>query len=126
MKLDALIDQAKKKSGLTYGEMAAALGVRQDRITEWKSGKHQPRAGTIAYFADLAGLPVLETVAVIEGQFDERLAPIWKRALGNFRAVQAAAGLTQINQLMGVVKSLLYRTCKDRPQNWPLGAIFGV
>ena len=86
-----LIDLAKNKSGMSLGLMAEELGVRQERITEWKNGKFAPSAGVLAYFAEKADLPVLQTVAEIEVQLDNRFAHIWAKALGNLRAAGVAA-----------------------------------
>ena len=41
--------------------------------------------------AECAGLPVLQTVAEIEAQLDERYAPIWREALGKLTAAGVAA-----------------------------------
>lgn len=93
MNTSALIDLAKKHSGMTLGEMAKELGIRQERISEWKKGTFKPEAGELAYFAEKAELPILETVAEIEEQFDPRFAHIWAKALGNLRAAGVAASL---------------------------------
>lgn len=89
-----LIELAKKQSGMSLGQMADELGIRQDRITEWKKGQFNPDAGVLAYFADKAGLNVAETVMEIERTLDPRFAPIWEKALGNFRAALAASHAT--------------------------------
>lgn len=91
MTVAELIELAKQNSGMTLGHMATELGIRQDRITEWKKGKFRPNAGELAYFADKAGLDVAETVMDVERSFDPRFAAIWERALGNLRAAAAAA-----------------------------------
>ena len=77
----SLIDQARGKSGQTFGEIATELGRNQTRISEWRSGKAKPEASEIAYFAEKAGLPVLETVAELEAQLRPAYAGIWAKAL---------------------------------------------
>lgn len=91
-----LIELAKKNSGLSLGQMAKELGIQQTRISEWKKGLFKPEAGELAYFAEKAGLPILETVAEIEEQFDPRFAHIWAKALGNLRAAGIAASLNLV------------------------------
>lgn len=119
MNVAELIELAKKTSGMTLGQMAAELQIRQDRITEWKKGQFKPAAGEIAYFAEKAGLPVLETVAEIEEVIDPRFSHIWAKALGNLRAAGIAATVTlspltssAIKAVQRVVKSLLYRSAQ--------------
>lgn len=94
MNIRELIDLAKERSGMTLGQLADDLGKNQNRISEWRVGKATPDAGTIAYFANKAGLPVFETVAEIEAQLDKRHAPIWQAALGKLRAAGVAATVT--------------------------------
>lgn len=89
MNIKELIDQAKLTSGMTFGDMSKEIGVLQSRISEWRRGKFTPNAGVLAYFAEKAGLPVLETVAEMVSQQDPRFREIWARALVN-RHVGAA------------------------------------
>lgn len=106
MQTHELITAAKKHSKLTFGQMAKELEVHQDRITEWKKGTFQPSAGVLAYFAEKAGLPVLETVAEIEEQFDPRFSHIWAKALGNLRAAGVAASLTTAPLIYSIAETI--------------------
>lgn len=95
MTLSELIDMAVERKG---SRRAVAAGMHQspNRLTDWKGGSRKPDAHEIAYLAETAGLPVLETVAEIESQLDERYAAIWRAALGKLRAAGVAAGLVMI------------------------------
>lgn len=84
MDLAQLIDAAKNKKG-SLGAVAEGLGVHQARLSHWKSGKYKPDAHTIAYLAECAGLPVLETVAEIEAQLEPRFESTWRKALRKLR-----------------------------------------
>ena len=106
MDTKTLIDLAKKNSGMSLGDMAKELGYHQAKITEWKKGTFEPSAGVLAYFAEKAGLPVLETVAQIEEQFDPRFAHIWAKALGNLRAAGVAATVTLIPLTSSVIDAV--------------------
>ncbi len=90
MKLAELIDLAVTNKG---SRRVVAEGLNQDpqRLTDWKAGRRKPDANEIAYLAECAGAPVLETVAEIEAQLDTRYAKIWKDALKNLRAANNAA-----------------------------------
>lgn len=94
MKIRELIDAAVKHSGQTQGEIAAELMVKPARLSEWKSGDRKPDANEIAFFAEKAGLPVLETLAEVEAELDARYSHIWAKALGNLRAAGIAATVT--------------------------------
>lgn len=92
MDLLQLIEEAKRKKG-SLGAVAEGLGVHQARISYWKSGKYKPDASTIAYLAECAGLPVLETVAEIEAQLDPRFASTWRKALKKMKTTGAVASV---------------------------------
>ncbi len=94
MQISELIESAKKSSGLSLGQMANDLGIRQARITEWKKGQFEPKAGVIAYFAKKAGLNVLETIVKIEIELDPRFTEIWQEALVKMNAAKVAADAT--------------------------------
>jgi DNA-binding transcriptional regulator YiaG len=40
--------------GLTQAEMADALGVRQQTISEWETGRYQPRGASVRMLQFLA------------------------------------------------------------------------
>ena len=90
MTLTELIERAALNAG-SLKQLAEAMGKHQNRLTEWKKGTHKPDAHDIAFLARKAGLPVLETVAEIEAQLDDRYASIWREALGKLRAAGIAA-----------------------------------
>ncbi|MEK8084892.1 transcriptional regulator [Aquabacterium sp. A3] len=95
MTLTELIEQAAARAG-SHGELAKLLDRHQTRLSEWKKGKQKPDAHEVAFMAELAGLPVLETVAEIEAQLDERYAAVWRSALGKLKAAGVAAGAVLI------------------------------
>ena len=88
--LSELIDAAADESG-SRSALARDMNTRPQRINEWARGAAKPDAHDIAFLARKAGLPVLETVAEIEAQLDERYASIWREALGKLRAAGIAA-----------------------------------
>ncbi len=90
MDLPELLDAAKRRKG-SLKDIAAELGMHPNRLSDWRAGRLKPSASEIAYLAECAGLPILETVADIESQLDSQHAGIWKRALGNLRAAGVAA-----------------------------------
>lgn len=92
MTLIELIEQAAARAG-SHGELAKLLDRHQTRLSEWKKGKQKPDAHEVAFMAELAGLPVLETVADIEAQLDDRYAAVWRNALGKLKAAGVAAGV---------------------------------
>lgn len=71
-----LIARAKSESGLTLGQMAKEMHVSQPRLSEWIKGQASPSADQIAYLADKANLPILETIAALRPMWAE----VWKKA----------------------------------------------
>lgn len=90
MDIRTLIDLAAANAG-SKAALAREMHKQAPRISEWYSGERKPDAHEIAYLAKCAGLPILETVAEIEAQLDERYAEIWRAALGKLRAAGVAA-----------------------------------
>lgn len=80
----------------TQRNLAHTLDVHEDMVSHWKKGRMKPTAGQIAQLAECAQLPVLETVAEIEAELDERNAEIWKRALRALQSAGVAAGLAGV------------------------------
>ena len=80
MNIDELIDAAKRNKG-SMSAVAEGLNMNQTRLSDWRAGRRKPDANEIAYLADSAGLPVFETVGMIQMQLDNRFAPIWQAAL---------------------------------------------
>lgn len=78
----------------TQRALATRLGVHEDMMRHWKRGRMKPTAGQIAALAECANLPILETVAEIEADLDERNGEIWKRALRALQGAGVAAALT--------------------------------
>lgn len=92
MTLNELIDAAAESVN-GKGPLAKAMGKHPARISEWVSGKQKPDAHEIAFMAELAKLPVLQTVAEIESQLDSRYAEVWRNALGKLTAAGVAASV---------------------------------
>jgi transcriptional regulator with XRE-family HTH domain len=90
MDIAELLDAAKRKRK-TLGAVADGLGVHQNRLSEWRKGTHKPDATTIAQLAEMAGLPIFETVAEVESSLTGQNGEVWMRALGKLRAAGVAA-----------------------------------
>ncbi|QNK67844.1 helix-turn-helix transcriptional regulator [Variovorax sp. PAMC26660] len=80
MELIDLINTAREKRG-SYGAMAQDLGKDQSLISRWKKGTEKPDASEIAYMADTAGLPIMETVAEMEAKLRPQFATLWRKAM---------------------------------------------
>jgi len=88
MNIKDLIDAASANSGKAQKDFAQELGIQPTRLSEWKSGKCKPDANEIAFFAEKAGLPVIQTVAELEAELHPRYASLWKRAVRELRENQ--------------------------------------
>lgn len=96
----------------TQRNLAHTLGVHEDMVSHWKQGRMKPTAGQIAQLAECAQLPVLETVAEIEAEIDERNAEVWKRALRALQGAGVTAGLALalLSTTPGTAKAALNET----------------
>lgn len=72
-----LVAFAKAKSGMKLGEMAKEMHVHQTRLSEWQNNKGGPTTDQIAYLADKAGLPIIETIASLKPEW----AHVWRKAM---------------------------------------------
>lgn len=80
MNVVELLDAAKSKAG-SLSEVAKRMGKNSGRISEWRSGRTKPDTGEVAYLADIAGLPILETVAEVEREVRPQYANIWAKLI---------------------------------------------
>lgn len=48
------IAELRARLGLTQAEMADALGVRQQTVSEWETGRYQPRGASVRMLRFLA------------------------------------------------------------------------
>ena len=78
--LKELIEQAEKNAG-GQKSIAEGLGRSYKRLCEWKKGIGKPDANEIAYLADIAGLPILETVAEVQKEMSTDYRAIWEKAM---------------------------------------------
>jgi ribosome-binding protein aMBF1 (putative translation factor) len=88
MDVKTLIDTATKTCSITKAQLAAEMGKAPARISDWSKGHWHPDANEIAYLADRAGLPVIETVAEIEATLYPQYAQLWKKAVSQLRQNQ--------------------------------------
>ena len=72
-----LIERAKQRSGMTLAQMAEEMGVSKARVSEWRNGRFEPGVEEVAYFADKAEVPILETVMTLK----PRMASVWRHAM---------------------------------------------
>lgn len=89
MDISELLDAAKRKQR-TLGAVASQLGLHQTRLSEWRNGKFKPSATQIAQLAEMADLPIFETVAQVECALEGENARVWVKALAGLRAAGAA------------------------------------
>jgi hypothetical protein len=88
MDIKTLIDTAAKTCSITQAQLAAEMGKNPARVSEWRKGHWNPDVNEIAYLADKAGLPVLQTVIELQANLNPKYANIWKRAVSELRQNQ--------------------------------------
>ena len=63
-------------------------------LSNWRAGRTKPGATEIALLAEMAGLPVFETLAEIDRELNADNRSVWDSALGNLHAAGAVMGVT--------------------------------
>ena len=53
MSFSELLKQCRKKQGVSQAELAAKLGVTQQAVGKWESGKSSPDPATVARIAEI-------------------------------------------------------------------------
>lgn len=51
-----IIQKRMKKLGITQGDLALQLGISQQSLSHWFTGRNQPRLDSFFYMLDLLGL----------------------------------------------------------------------
>ena len=85
MLIHELIEKTSKIKGGKQ-KVAQELNTHPNRISDWLAGRRKPEAAEIALLAEMAGMPILETIAAIEEELDDKYKDIWKRILNDWRA----------------------------------------
>lgn len=106
MNVAELLDAAKRKTG-TYAEVAKRLGIAPARVSEWRKGVFKPDASQVAQIAEMAGLPIFETVAEIETAAHPEAAEVWSKALGKLKAAGVAAAWLLVLGMVAEPKNAL-------------------
>ncbi len=84
-----LISEIIEKASLRTGgkqKIAEGLHIHPARISDWLAGRRKPEAAEIALLAEMAGMPILETVVEVEEELNDKYKDIWKRILNDWRA----------------------------------------
>ena len=61
MSFSELLKQCRKQQGMSQAELASKLGVTQQAVGKWESGKSSPDPTTVAHIAEIL-IPVIGTV----------------------------------------------------------------
>jgi len=57
------LKNARLASGMTQKQMSSRIGVKENTIAEWETGKQQPRANRVQMIASLLNVPLLWLLA---------------------------------------------------------------
>lgn len=85
-----LIEKATEAAG-SQRQLAQRIGIDAPKISEWRKGKYKPSAEHIALLAEIAGEPVLSTLAEVQSSLNPQGAEVWKRALEKLKAAGVTA-----------------------------------
>lgn len=85
---NSLIARKRKERGLTQAQLAEMLGCHSKDISEWESGKRQPRADYMVKIATALGCTVDDIVFDGGFQYDDRGRLIVDRVVFSFKYVR--------------------------------------
>ena len=54
------LEELRKKNSMTQNELAAFLGVQQNTVSQWESGKRNPPSSILPRLADALGCSIDE------------------------------------------------------------------
>ena len=85
MSFSELLKQCRKKQGVSQAELASRLGVTQQAVGKWESGKSSPDPSTVARIAELLnttadyllGLTASSSI-VLDGYTQEEIELLYK------------------------------------------------
>ena len=85
MSFSELLKQCRKKQGVSQAELASRLGVTQQAVGKWESGKSSPDPSTVARIAELLnttadyllGLTASSSI-VLDGYTQEKIELLYK------------------------------------------------
>ena len=85
MSFSELLKQCRKKQGVSQAELASRLGVTQQAVGKWESGKSSPDPSTVARIAELLkttadyllGLTASSSI-VLDGYMQEEIELLYK------------------------------------------------
>ena len=75
MSFSELLKKCRKKQGISQAELAARLGVTQQAVGKWESGKSSPDPSTVARIAGILGT----TADYLLGLYRPRRRPVRDR-----------------------------------------------
>lgn len=55
-----MLKKQREKRGITQAELAKKLGVTQEAVTKWETGRNKPRASTLIKLAEILDCSVDE------------------------------------------------------------------
>lgn len=82
---NSLIARKRKERGLTQAQLAEILGCHSKDVSEWESGKRQPRADYMIKIADALGCTIEDIVLGGRLEYDERGRLIVDRVIFSFK-----------------------------------------
>ena len=69
MEIGELIKEARKEAGLSQKALADSLGISQQNIAQWESGKRNPKINSLLKIAFAIGLPYTAFLPAIERSY---------------------------------------------------------
>ena len=85
MLIHEIIEKARQNKGESR-KIAEEMNIHPARISDWLAGRRKPEVSEIALLAKIAGMPILETVAAVEMELNDKYKDIWINLAEEWRA----------------------------------------
>jgi len=98
------IANARKKKGLRQNELAEALGIKQNRLSNWEVGVTPPRADQIVSLTQILGVSSDYLLGIAEDGNDVELSYSKQQLIEHIKSASTSE-VEKINQILNIVQS---------------------
>jgi len=96
------IANARKQKGLQQKELAEALGIKQNRLSNWEVGVTPPRADQIVSLTKILDISSDYLLGITAGGSDVELSYSKQQLIEHIKAADASE-VDKINQILNIV-----------------------
>ena len=107
------IRAARKQAGLTLEEVADRLGISNQSVAQWETGRRKPKLETLQRIADALQVPI-ESLLLEQTVNDQK---DWRKNMDNNSAIAMLGGITNTVMDPEKMKAFEEKRLKDEARN---------